>query len=237
MRIQLVYFEGCPNVDGARETLRDVLAKCRLTVPIEEVCTSAPDAPIQLHGWGSPTVLVDGVDVGGETGPGGASCRLYRDPAGRLHGAPPASLIEAALRRARRPGRDWIRALVALPGAVLPLLPSVTCPACAVAYAGVLSSLGMGFLLSERVLAPIIVSFLAIGVASVAWSTRSHRRLGPLVATTLGATTVVAGRLVWRVPPLLYAGIILLMAASLWNLWLQRPRRSQLVQLHLDRPA
>ncbi len=165
MRIQLIHFEGCPNVEAARETLRDVLGRHRLAVPIEEVCTSAP---AELRGWGSPTILVDGADVGGEAAPGGASCRLYRDPAGRLRGSPPASLIEAALRRARRPGAGWAHGLGALSGAVLPLLPSVACPGCAVAYAGVLSSLGLGFLLSERVLALIIVGFPVFGVVSSA---------------------------------------------------------------------
>lgn len=112
MKLQLLYFEGCPNVDAARAALRGVLAKHHLTVPIEEVCTSEPNAPDRLRVWGSPTILVDGVDVGGEAAPGGASCRRYRDAAGRLQGSPPPSLIESALLGARSlhpyPGRGCI---------------------------------------------------------------------------------------------------------------------------------
>lgn len=127
--------------------------------------------------------------------------------------------------------RNWFRSLVMIPGAVLPLVPSVTCPACLAAYAGVFSALGLGFLHNERVLAPLIVLFLAVGIFSVAWSTRSHRRLGPLVVTLLGSAAIVLGRLTGHVHILLYGGVALLIAASLWNLWLKRPRRDPLVEI------
>jgi len=128
-------------------------------------------------------------------------------------------------------GRSWIRSLAVLPGALLALLPSATCPMCLAAYAGLLSAVGLGFLFNERVLGPLIVVFLAVGVFSVAWSTRSHRRLGPLVVTVIGSGVVVASRLVWNVPIALYAGVALLIGASLWNLWLKRPQAEPLVQI------
>jgi len=129
----------------------------------------------------------------------------------------------------------WLRSIALVPGAVLPLLPSATCPACIAAYAGALSALGLGFLFNERVLAPLIGVFLVVGVGSVAWSARSHGRLAPLIATVLGAAAVVFGRLIWNIPFLLYAGAGLLITASLWNLWLKRPQRAPLVQLGLAR--
>lgn len=187
--------------------------------------------------WGSPTILVNGVDVGGEPVPNGSSCRLYRNPDGRIQGFPPPSLIEAAVMRARSRRAEWVRSLAMLPGAAVSLLPAVSCPACVAAYAGVLSSLGLGFVLSERVLAPVILAFLAIGIASVVWSTRSHHHAGPLLATVLGAIAVIVGRLAWRLPAVLYAGIALLVAASLWNLWLKRPHRPPLIQLRPGRPV
>lgn len=133
--------------------------------------------------------------------------------------------------------RSWLGSLALVPGALLPLLPSATCPFCVAAYAGLASALGLGFLFDERVLAPLIAGFLAIGVASALASTRSHRRPGPLVATLGGSLLVVAGRLVWRVSPLVVAGVAVLVAASLWNLWLKRPARKPepLVQLRLGR--
>jgi mercuric ion transport protein len=130
-------------------------------------------------------------------------------------------------------GRGWIRSLALIPGAVLPLLPSATCPACIAAYAGVLSAFGLGFLFTERVLAPLTAVFLVIGLASVAWATRAHRSLGPLALAVVGSAGVAAGRLVWSIQPLLYAGVALLVFASLWNLRLKRPRPVPLVQLGL----
>lgn len=126
---------------------------------------------------------------------------------------------------ARTPGRGWIQAAAAVPAAVLPLLPSFTCPACLAAYAGVVSATGLGFLLDEAVLAPLIAFMLVLSVASVGWSTRSHRRPGPLLATIAGALGIAAGRLVWELPVVLYAGVAVLVAGSLWNLWLKMPRR------------
>lgn len=127
-------------------------------------------------------------------------------------------------------GRNWLRSLAVVPGALLSLVPSATCPACLTAYAGVLSAVGLSFLLNERVLARLIVLFVALGIVSVAWSTRSHRRPGPLIATLLGSAAVIMGRVVGHVHALLYAGVVLLIAASLWNLWLEKRGPQQLVQ-------
>jgi len=99
------------------------------------------------------------------------------------------------------------------------------------AYAGLASAVGLGFLLNERVLVPLIFVFLTIGVASVAWSTRSHRRAGPLVATVLGSAAVITGRVAGHVHTLLYAGVVILIGASLWNLWLKRPNPKRLVTI------
>lgn len=134
-------------------------------------------------------------------------------------------------------GKNWLRSLAMIPGAVLPLLPSATCPACVAAYAGLLSAVGLGFVLTERVLAPLIAFFLAVGILSVAWSTRSHRRFGPLVATLLGSAAVVMGRLTGHVPLLLYGGVGLLIGASVWNLWLRRPQRERLVAIGMKDPG
>jgi hypothetical protein len=102
---------------------------------------------------------------------------------------------------------------------------------CIAAYTGVLSALGLGFLFNERVLAPLIAAFLLVGVGSIAWSARSHGRRAPLVVAVAGAGAVVAGRLLWTLPSVLYVGIALLVVGSLWNLWLKRPQRSALARL------
>lgn len=89
------------------------------------------------------------------------------------------------------PRPPWMRSLALLPGGLLALLPAAKCPFCIAAYTGLLLSVGLGFLHNDRVLAPIIGVFLAVGLIGVAWSTRSHRRLGPLLVTVLGSAAVV----------------------------------------------
>jgi len=82
MKIQLLHFDGCPNVDAARAVLRDALAAEKLDVPVEEIDVERADAPEWARGWGSPTILIDGKDVAGQERSSGSSCcRLYADRA------------------------------------------------------------------------------------------------------------------------------------------------------------
>lgn len=85
-RIDLVYFDGCPNADKARVNLRSVLADRSW----REWNLTAADTPEEFRRYGSPTVLVDGRDVTGEGGTtGGMACRA--------DGAPSQELIRRAL--------------------------------------------------------------------------------------------------------------------------------------------
>ena len=101
MKVQLLTFPRCPNAAAARDVIQKVLSSSGIRASIEEVNTTAPETPERLRGWGSPTILIDGVDIEGQETPTNASCRLYRDPAGRLRGVPPEATLQAALSRTR----------------------------------------------------------------------------------------------------------------------------------------
>ena len=146
-------------------------------------------------------------------------------------GDPKDDLIAETASRRGRP--DWLQTIIAIPAAALPLLPSFSCPVCIAAYAGLLSSLGLGLILTDRVQRPLIVAFLIISVASVGWAARRYKRAGPFVLVLLGAAGIVTGRLAWSVAPALYAGVICLVAGTVWNLILKRPRR-QLAESELS---
>lgn len=100
VRIQVITFPGCPNASAARSLVERAVADSGIVAAIEVIDTSAPDAPASLREWGSPTILVNGEDVGGERESTGPSCRLYRDDDGRMHGVPSSTLLSAALKRA-----------------------------------------------------------------------------------------------------------------------------------------
>jgi hypothetical protein len=100
MRVQLLFFEGCPHVDAARRALRQALDETGLgDVVVEQIDVDAASTPVEFRDWGSPTILIDGVDIAGERGPSGRSCRLYGN--GWQAGVPSKNLIEEQLRRAR----------------------------------------------------------------------------------------------------------------------------------------
>ncbi len=135
-----------------------------------------------------------------------------------------AEQSSASVAKTQRGSLAWLRAVIATPAAVLPLLPSFSCPLCLAAYAGVLSSLGLGFVLNESVLRPLIVLFLGIAVGSVAWSARRHRKRGPVVAAAAGALSIIAGRILWSLPLAVYGGVICVVLAAIWNLVLRKRR-------------
>jgi hypothetical protein len=84
----------------------------------------------------------------------------------------------------------------------------------------VLSSLGVGFVSTDRGLTALTLLLLVMGLASLGWSWRAHRHSGPLVIGGIGAVLLVLGRLTWDLPLLLYAGAGLVLVGSVWNLWL-----------------
>src|SRR5947207_8738446 len=94
--VQLLYFPGCPHVDAARSVLAQALSRLEHPPGVAEVDVTDIRTPDHLRRWGSPTILVDGVDVGGGVA-SGLCCRLYADF--ESSGAPSVALVEAALRR------------------------------------------------------------------------------------------------------------------------------------------
>ncbi len=120
--------------------------------------------------------------------------------------------------------RTWKQGLLAVPGVGVSLLPKLLCPACWPAYAGLLSSRGLGFLISTRYLFPLTTIFLSMAAASLAFRASRRRGLGPFWIG-LGATVLVLiGKFYFESMPTTYAGVGLLVMASIWN---AGPSRSQ----------
>lgn len=99
MKIDVLYFDGCPNHHPTMDLVRDIVQNLGLNAAIREVRVHDTDEALRLRFFGSPTVHVNGEDV--DPAVRGRvdysfSCRMY----GRS-GLPPRSLIEQAV-RARR---------------------------------------------------------------------------------------------------------------------------------------
>ncbi|EKA62377.1 DF family (seleno)protein [Janibacter indicus] len=88
MRVQLLYFDGCPNWQVADGRIREALETLGIHVDVEKVLVTTPEQAEQWSFRGSPSILVDGEDHFAEPGaPVGLSCRLYRTPDG-VEGSP-----------------------------------------------------------------------------------------------------------------------------------------------------
>ena len=216
-RIELIYQTARPNVEGARTALREALRHAGRAPRWTEWERDAAGAPAHARLYGSPTILVNGRDVlGAAPGDGGESCRVYGS--GR-EGVPPVSAIVAALETADRTRAWWSRALAVLPGTGLALLPVGACPACWPAYAGLLGSLGLGFLLETSYLLPVTGGLLTVALLPLGYRARGRRGFGPLGLGMAATGTALLGKFAIGSSAILYLGLALLIGASIWNTW------------------
>ena len=229
MKVELIYDADCPNVQGAREEVMKAFSLARIPPKWVEWDRADPSAPPHVQGYGSPTILVNGKDAGGaEPAEGVSCCRVYGIHQGRFRGTPPAEAVAEALKQAAREEGAQKKgktpsglktSLAALPGIGASLLPVGVCPACWPAYAGLLTSLGLGFLIKETYLLPLTALFLLIAVAALGYKARTRRGYGPFFLGLAASTLMLTGNFLLGIPALLYAGVALLVAASAWNAW------------------
>jgi hypothetical protein len=119
--------------------------------------------------------------------------------------------------------RTWKESALAVPGVGISMLPKVACPVCSPAYAAVLSSLGLGFLVSTTYLLPATVAFLAVAVGTLAFRAASRRGLRPFWVGVIAGCSVVAAKFWLDTAAMTYTGVGLLVFASVWNVI---PRRA-----------
>jgi hypothetical protein len=85
VKIEVLYFDGCPNHEALLPRLRGLLDQAHVASPIELVDVPDDHAARSQRFLGSPTLRVDGRDVepGAELRTDfGLKCRLYRTEKG-----------------------------------------------------------------------------------------------------------------------------------------------------------
>ena len=102
-QIDLLWWEGCPSTPRAREELRAALDELGLEdieIRMREIRSDEDAAETSFVG--SPTILIDGVDVQPPTEdePAGLACRVYRRRDGRVSAVPDPEDLREALRTA-----------------------------------------------------------------------------------------------------------------------------------------
>ena len=88
MKVELFYFDGCPNWTVADQRLSEALTRLGLDVTVERRRVTTPTQADEVGFTGSPTIRIDDRDpfASGEEQVG-LACRVYATPTG-LAGSP-----------------------------------------------------------------------------------------------------------------------------------------------------
>lgn len=107
MKIELLYFSGCPTYQETERLVEDAVQSLGVPAEIDSQEVRTPEDAARLRFLGSPTVLVNGLDIDPAARTStdyGLKCRVYRNGK-RLVGVPPRELVERAIQEARN-GED-----------------------------------------------------------------------------------------------------------------------------------
>jgi ABC-2 type transport system permease protein len=99
MRIELLYFDGCPTYRSAEEDLRKILVEEGVEAEVEMVAVNSDEEARRLRFPGSPTLRIDGRDPFPVSEPSegrNLACRVYATPEG-MKGAPTTAMFREAL--------------------------------------------------------------------------------------------------------------------------------------------
>ena len=102
MKVDVLYFDGCPSYGTAEKTLKEVLADEGIEAEVELVAVNTDEEARRLRFPGSPTILVDERDLfpAPERKNWRLSCRVYATPEG-LRGSPTWEMLREALETRR----------------------------------------------------------------------------------------------------------------------------------------
>src|SRR6516164_10719834 len=106
--------------------------------------------------------------------------------------------------------------LLAIPGAMVSLLPILPCALCWPAYAALISSLGVGFLGSSTYLLPLTGVLLAVALVGLGWQIKSQGRW-PFIVGLVSVAMIIPGKFFLGSQLITYGGVALLVLASGWS--------------------
>jgi len=99
MRIEFLYFEGCPNHEIAMQHLKDALSEASLDANIEIITVEQPEDAVRNRFLGSPSIRIDGKDLEIEEDASteySMRCRRYKN-GDVMEGFPSKGLIKTKL--------------------------------------------------------------------------------------------------------------------------------------------
>jgi hypothetical protein len=103
LKVEILYFDGCPSYGTAEKTLKGILADEGIEAEVVLVAVNTDEESRRLRFPGSPTFRVDGRDLflAPEREDWRLGCRVYATPEG-LRGSPTAEMLRETLLEVRR---------------------------------------------------------------------------------------------------------------------------------------
>ena len=103
MRVELLWWEGCPSHPQALADLRDALREEGIDEQVHLRHIASDEEAEREDFPGSPTIRIDGQDVfpPGPGDPLGLTCRVYRTRDGRVSPVPDPTDLRETLRRTK----------------------------------------------------------------------------------------------------------------------------------------
>lgn len=108
------------------------------------------------------------------------------------------------------------RQIVGAIGSIVAALCCIGTPA----LLALLTSIGAGFLIRDAILVPLLVIFLAVSIWGVHRSVSRHGKGTPRTVAVICSVVIIVA--VWFSPPLVLVGLVGLIAASVWDIYLCR---------------
>lgn len=98
MRIEILYFDGCPHFPPARDLVRAIMCEEGVQAEVSEIEVKDASTAQSLQFIGSPTIRINGLDIEADARKMAGvrlACRRYPD------GLPSEAMIRAALKEAQ----------------------------------------------------------------------------------------------------------------------------------------
>src|SRR5258706_2705258 len=94
-----------------------------------------------------------------------------------------------------------------IPGIGVALLPKLLCPLCWPLYAGIVSSVGLGFLIGTTYLIPITSAFLILTLAVLGIRGKRRRGYGPFLIGLVASAAVLVGKVYLESDSIMYSRV------------------------------
>ena len=92
MKIEFLYFDGCPSYIEALANLKDVISAENLNAELIITKINNPEEAGKNIFFGSPSIRINGLDLEGREGDASFNCRIYTIE-GKMTGIPSKKFI------------------------------------------------------------------------------------------------------------------------------------------------